>query len=143
MERKASEKIANIGKVYRTQKNAVWIEAEMKDFEKAFGALKAAGAEHISAITGTDRTKYLEVIYHFWHGGKELNLKFRLPAKNSRVRTITGHYPGAELFERELAEMLGIDVEGHPSPGRLLLDKGSPKAPLRRKAGGTKAGGSK
>jgi Ni,Fe-hydrogenase III component G len=41
-------------------------------------------------------------------------------------------HPGALYPEREIAEMFGLDLCGHPNPKRLLTTEDSPPALLRR-----------
>jgi NADH:ubiquinone oxidoreductase subunit C len=47
---------------------------------------------------------------------------------------VTGIYPGANLFEREVHEMLGFFFQGHPNMEMLFLNENSPHAPLRKDA---------
>ena len=55
----------------------------------------------------------------------KITIKTLLPAKDDDspiVGTISGVWPSAEWFEREMAELFGIVFQGHPDPRRLLLD---------------------
>ena len=96
--------------------------------------LRSNGVTHISAITGVDTGENIEVIYHFDCRPAELNLKISLPKSDPRIWTITEIYPGAVFYERDLMEMLGVKVEGHPNPKRLFLPDDWPEGeyPLRR-----------
>jgi len=87
---------------------------------------------HLSTITGQDFDGQIELLYHFWQGGG-LTLRTSLPRERTCVETITDLIPGASFYEREIAEMLGVDFLGHPNPQPLLLPEdweGDP--PLRR-----------
>jgi NADH:ubiquinone oxidoreductase subunit C len=75
---------------------------------------------HLSTITGQDRGTELELLYHFWHG-RGITLRMALGRENPRVTTLTGAIPGADFYEREVGEMLGVTFEGHPGPEHLLL----------------------
>ena len=89
---------------------------------------------HLSTITGQDRGTILELLYHFWHG-QGITLRVMLPRDDARVPTLTGVIPGADFYERELGEMLGVTFEGHPGPEHLLLPEdweGGP--PLREES---------
>lgn len=96
--------------------------------------LKSNGVTHISAITGVDTGDSIEVIYHFDCRPSELNLKIALPKSDPRIATITEIFPGAVFYERDLMEMLGVKVEGHPNPKRLFLPDDWPEGeyPLRK-----------
>ena len=48
------------------------------------------------------------------------------------VPTITHLYPGAEVKEREVYDMFGINFEGHPDQRRIFLDKDFVGYPLRK-----------
>jgi NADH-quinone oxidoreductase B subunit len=48
------------------------------------------------------------------------------------VPTISHLYPGAEVKEREIYDMFGINFEGHPDLRRIFLDKDFVGYPLRK-----------
>jgi Ni,Fe-hydrogenase III large subunit/Ni,Fe-hydrogenase III component G len=92
--------------------------------------LSTISARHVTTIS----TPSIEVLYHFWHGSG-LTLRFMLPDAKPSIPTVTDLIPGAAFYEREVAEMLGVTVEGHPDPGPLLLpDDWNEGAPLRQEA---------
>ncbi len=124
--------LKGIGKVYRKQKRSTFIEVPRTKFNEAVSMLKKHGLTRISSITGYDSGGMFEVIYHFDFRGQLVNLKVKLPRRSPYIDTITGHFPGAELFERELMEMLGVEVRGHPDPRKLFLCEDSPSCPLRK-----------
>jgi NADH:ubiquinone oxidoreductase subunit C len=87
---------------------------------------------HLSTITGQDRGTELELLYHFWHG-RGITLQVALPREGARVRTLTESIPGADFYEREVGEMLGVTFEGHPGPEHLLLPEDWESEPPLRK----------
>jgi NADH-quinone oxidoreductase subunit C len=48
------------------------------------------------------------------------------------VPSVVSVWPGADWFEREAWDMMGIPVEGHPHPERLLMDEDWEGHPLRK-----------
>lgn len=110
----------------------IWISLEKKNIKKVLDELRSLGVSRISSISGVDVGKRIEVIYHFIHKKKTINFRISLDKKNCVVDSITDIYPGANLFERELYEMMGIQVKNHPNLKKLFLDKNSPKNPLRK-----------
>ena len=126
-------KVFKIAKAYKKQKNAAFVAVKEKDLFKTLEKLKEAGGCRISTITGIDTGKDIEVIYHFDVLGKIINIKFTTSRNNAKVMTISSIFPGAKLFERELSEMLGIEVEGNAEPELLFLSEDTPKAPLRKR----------
>ena len=110
----------------------LWISLERKKLLPTLKDLKSLGVSRVSSISGVDEGKTIDVIYHFIHKKKTINIRISLDKKNCVVDSITDIYPGANLFERELYEMMGIQVKNHPNLKKLFLDKNSPKNPLRR-----------
>ncbi len=65
--------------------------------------------------------------------GKRLRIK--VPASGGdrpSVPTVTGLWPGANWFEREIYDLMGIRFEGHPDMRRLLMPLDWPNHPLRK-----------
>lgn len=110
----------------------LWISLERKKLLPTLKDLKSLGVSRVSSISGVDEGKTIDVIYHFIHKKKTINIRISLDKKNCVVDSITDIYPGANLFERELYEMMGVQVKNHPNLKKLFLDKNSPKNPLRR-----------
>jgi NADH:ubiquinone oxidoreductase subunit C len=86
---------------------------------------------HISTITVLDSGENFELLYHILANGGLVTLKVFLPRKDPSVETLTGILPGAILYERELHDIMGIEVKNHPDMRILLLpdswgDKGYP-----------------
>jgi len=105
---------------------------------------------HLSTITAQEResqpgepepSRLIELIYHFWHG-KGISLLVRLPftlesaqdparmADAPKIDSISALIPGADFYEREVAEMFGVMFSGRAETPRLLLpdewDQGPP-----------------
>jgi NADH:ubiquinone oxidoreductase subunit C len=110
----------------------LWISLGKTKLHEVLKDLKSLGVSRVSSISGVDVGKRIEVIYHFIHKNKTINFRISLDKNNCVVDSITDIYPGANLFERELAEMMGVEVRNHPNLKKLFLDKDSPENPLRR-----------
>jgi len=79
---------------------------------------------YLVAITGLDsgtETGEMEALYHFCQGATVLTLRLTIPRDNVAIPSICAVIPYASVFERELAEMFGIEVSGTPDPSRLFL----------------------
>jgi NADH-quinone oxidoreductase subunit C len=61
-----------------------------------------------------------------------LRMKVRLSADDPHVATVSGVWPAANWLERELWDMFGIAVDGHPDPRRLLMPEDWQGYPLRK-----------
>ncbi|MDI6643232.1 MAG: NADH-quinone oxidoreductase subunit C [Candidatus Hodarchaeaceae archaeon] len=122
------------GDVRIVNNRCLFATSDKQRFRALLRALRVAGVTHISTITGIDVGNVVEVIYHFDCWPTMLNLKIPLPKDDLKIPTITDVFPGAVLYERDLMEMLGVKVEGHPDPRRLFLPDDWPEGvyPLRK-----------
>lgn len=114
-------------------KEIKFVDVDEKNLDRTLNQLKLKGIYRISSISGVDLGKFFEIIYHFDFEGKLVNIKIKISKKTPEIKTITKHFPGAELFERELSEMFGIKIKDHPDSRKLFLDENSPETPLRKK----------
>jgi Ni,Fe-hydrogenase III component G len=94
---------------------------------------------YLVAITGLDsgvESGEIEALYHFCHGPEVLTLRVTIQRDNAAIPSICAIIPFASVFERELAEMFGIEVYGTPDPSRLFLPDDWPEDvyPLRKDA---------
>jgi Ni,Fe-hydrogenase III component G len=107
---------------------------DIQHYREALSKLKEKDILHLSTITGVDLGEEIAVIYHIDCGGPLLNLKLFLPKDAPRLLSVTDIIPGAILYERDLMEMLGVEVENHPDPRRLFLPEDWPEGnyPLRK-----------
>lgn len=94
--------------------------------------------ELLSALTATDywpqTAPRFHVIYQLTSLEKNLSLQIRVPVNGDspKVPTVTGLYASANWRERELLDMFGIEVEGHPDPRRILMPEDHEGHPLRK-----------
>ncbi len=76
---------------------------------------------HITTITAIDVGENIEILYHFFCHDVSLTLRSFAPKANPVIDTITPLMPAAVLYEREIQDLLGLKVKGHPDPRRLIL----------------------
>ncbi len=88
---------------------------------------------HLTTITALDSGENFEILYHFVVGDRLLNLRVFLPRKDPTVDTLSDIIPGAVLYEREIHDIMGIQVRNHPDMRKLLLpDSWGWGCPLRK-----------
>ncbi len=78
---------------------------------------------HLTAITAQqreDQQDTIEVMYHFWKG-RGITLLMKLPTSTPQLTSIIDFLPGADFYEREVAEMFGIHYTGREETPPLLL----------------------
>jgi NADH-quinone oxidoreductase subunit C len=93
--------------------------------------------KYLSDITAVDlypAEPRFEVVYHLlsFEPYERLRLKVPLPADNPRVESVVSVWPGANAFEREVFDLMGIQFDGHPFLRRILLPEDWEGHPLRK-----------
>ena len=95
--------------------------------------------DYLSDITGVDyldleREPRFEAVYAFNSIDKNHSIRIRvgLPEENPEVPSLSDLWKGAAFPERELFDMFGINVTGHPNLKRLIMPEGWEGHPLRR-----------
>jgi NADH-quinone oxidoreductase subunit C len=94
--------------------------------------------ELLSALTAVDyypqTSPRFHVVYQLTSLAQNLSVQLRVPVNedNPKVPTATRVYSMANWRERELFDMFGIEVEGHPDPRRILMPDDTEGHPLRR-----------
>ena len=97
-----------------------------------------AGFTRFDWLSAVDeREAGVDVVVHLWAPGRRasLLLRTRLAAGEPRVATATAVFAGADWYERETAEMFGVEFAGHPDLAPLLLPDGWRGRPLRKAFG--------
>jgi NADH:ubiquinone oxidoreductase subunit C len=90
----------------------------------------------LCTITGLDLGATLGVIYHLAQpvSGVVLNLSTEVHKLAPIVKSVTPYFSSAEVYEREMVDLLGIEVRGLPPGSRYPLPDDWPKEvyPLRK-----------
>jgi membrane-bound hydrogenase subunit beta len=98
-------------------------------------AIGPMGFSILCTITGLDLGENLGVIYHLARPtGEVLNLSTAVPKAQPVLQTVSGTFPAADGYERELVDLLGFQVQGLPPGNRYPLPDGWPAGqfPLRK-----------
>lgn len=120
-------------KVYPAITNDETIIIPVEQLHAVIGVLRGYfDCYHLSGITAQQRENCpgeIELIYHFWQGNG-ISLLVRLPLASPEVPSILSLIPGADFYEREVAEMYGVSFTGRLETPKLLLpdewDQGPP-----------------
>jgi NADH-quinone oxidoreductase subunit C len=102
----------------------------------------------LAELTGVDwwpKEPRFEVVYHFANVGvadfprpgmsgvgQRLRMKVRVHGEDAQVPTLTGLWPNANWYEREVYDLFGILFEGHPDLRRLLMPEDWEGHPARK-----------
>jgi Ni,Fe-hydrogenase III component G len=105
----------------------------------AVNALAGSHWGYLAGITGLDlgvEAGQIEVLYHFCSGKAVVTLRVRTPRDHADVPSIAAILPSANFYERELHEMLGVEVIDLANLNHLFLPDDWPDGvyPLRKDA---------
>ncbi|MFH1368487.1 MAG: NADH-quinone oxidoreductase subunit C [Elusimicrobiota bacterium] len=132
--------IAKLGipedKVVVQRERRIFAEIPREKFESAFKFIvNDLKFVILCTITGTDETANFGVLYHLaTEKGIVLTVRILIPRDNPVLNTVTGTFPSAILYEREMTDLLGIQMHGLPEGQRYPLPDDWPKNeyPLRK-----------
>lgn len=89
--------------------------------------------EFLVDLFGIDTGEAVDVVYHLRSFARDEEIILKAAHDyDSVLVSVWDIYPAALMPEREAAELLGLVLEGHPNPKRLLTTDGSP--PYLRKS---------
>lgn len=114
----------------------VWIKAE--NLVDVFSYLKddtELDMQFLNSISAVDYIEYFELVYHLrsLRNNTTLIIKTKCFGREEiTVPSITSVWRGAELQEREIWDLMGINFSDHPNMKRILLWEGFPGHPLRK-----------
>lgn len=120
------EEVANLGAVFRV---------ESVDAGKALSALKASdrGIDTLVDTFGVDTGECIDVVYRARSRSLDEDIVIKSAHDYDAVyQSVWKVFPSALMPERELCELFGMKLAGHPNPKRLLTTDGTP--PLLRKS---------
>ena len=103
------------------------VEIKTDRFDEVMDKIKVEGVTHLSTIIGLESDRGIELLYPFFTNtkdGKEADkfmVKVILSKDNPEVSSLVSRFWGAQFYEREVAEILGVKFLGHPNLERLLV----------------------
>ncbi len=88
----------------------------------------------ITAVDYLGNEPRFEVVYHLLSIPLKQRLRIKIPLEenDTNIESITGIYPGANWFEREVYDMFGIKFLNHPNLKRLFMYDEFEGYPLRK-----------
>src|SRR5882757_3808606 len=79
--------------------------------------------EDVTAVDWYPSEPRFQITYHILsHSLKaRLRLVVRLDGSDAVVDSITGVWPSANFYEREIFDLFGVHFSGHPNPRRIMM----------------------
>jgi len=113
-----------------------WLDAESTAKIKVKKLVDGVEKE-VEEVKKTRRPGYLEVVYHLYSMEKKQGpviLRVRSAGRTDPVRlpSLTPVWRGCEFQEREVFDLYGIILEGHPDLRRILMWDGFKDYPMRK-----------
>jgi Ni,Fe-hydrogenase III component G len=124
------------GKTRLQRARRVYADVDYSDFRQVLEyAVKELDFVFLCTMTGLDEGENFSLIYHLTRqDGVILSISTRIPKNKPVLKTITDIFKGCEIYEREVVDLLGIQVEGLPPGKRYPLPDDWPEGqyPLRK-----------
>ncbi len=100
-------------------------------------AVQAAGYNFLEDVTAVDwlpTEPRFQIVYHMLsHARKErVRLVARVDGGNPAIDSITGVWPSANFYEREIFDLFGVSFSGHPRLTRIMMPIDWEGHPLRK-----------
>jgi NADH-quinone oxidoreductase subunit C len=91
----------------------------------------------VTAVDWLERVPRYDVVYHLLSIPHQCELRLKVRVGKSReehpsVPTVSGIWPTANWFEREVYDLFGLTFEGHPDLRRILMPMDWTTHPLRK-----------
>ncbi|MBC7090909.1 MAG: NADH-quinone oxidoreductase subunit C [Nitrososphaeria archaeon] len=95
--------------------------------------VKEKGLYHLETMTATELKDYIEIIAHLGLS-TSVSVKTAVDKNSPKIVSLCNLIPGAEFYEREIMDLMGVEFDGHPNPKRLVLPQDWPTGvhPLRK-----------
>jgi Ni,Fe-hydrogenase III large subunit/Ni,Fe-hydrogenase III component G len=88
----------------------------------------------VTAVTGIDLGATIGVFYHVRTSNPFITVQAEVPKENPKMQTVNDIAPSATFHELEVADLLGVEFEGNPRSGHIVLPDRWPEDvfPLRK-----------
>jgi NADH-quinone oxidoreductase subunit C len=100
-------------------------------------AVQQAGYNFLEDVTAVDwypSEPRFQITYHILSMSRKerLRLIVRLDGESPAIDTITPVWPSANFYEREVFDLFGIHIDGHPNLRRIMMPEDWNGHPLRK-----------
>ncbi len=103
------------------------------EFLRADEQCRFATLVDITAIDHPGDERRFTLVYHFLSMYRNQRIRLKAHVRETEIApSLTGLFPSADWFEREVFDMFGILFSGHPDLRRILTDYGFRGHPLRK-----------
>jgi NADH-quinone oxidoreductase subunit C len=123
------------GEMHRERR--VWVTVDKGSLIALCNFAKEIGFNHLSAISVTDwpENGIFELTYHIWSYSKKilLTIKTKIARANPSIDSVTAIWKeNAQIHERELHELFGVEFKGNTDLAPLFLESWGGPPPFRK-----------
>jgi NADH-quinone oxidoreductase subunit C len=136
-ENPAVKALAELAVDAKFDRNELTITVAREQIVSACEAVKAAGYNFFEDCTAVDwypQEPRFQITYHILsHSLKQrVRLVVQLDSSDAAVDSITGVWPAANFYEREVFDLFGVYFAGHPRLTRIMMPTDWEGHPLRK-----------
>lgn len=100
-------------------------------------AVQAAGYNFLEDITAVDwypSEPRFQIVYHILSHSLKARIRLiaRLTGDDAAINSITSVWPSANFYEREIFDLFGVHIGGHPNLKRIMMPEDWQGHPLRK-----------
>ena len=124
------------GSVTESTDEYVWVKSDM--IREVCHSLKDTSGMDFSYLTSISAVDYIdkfEIVYHLLSMRNNYAAVVKsicIGRENPSIPSVIEVWKGADLQEREIWDLMGIEFQGHPNLKRILLWEGFDCHPLRK-----------
>lgn len=106
---------------------------DLVDFLRSDSSCRFSTLIDITAVDHPSRPQRFDVVWHFLSMYQNQRIRVKVAIREDEiVPSLTGIFPNANWYEREVFDLFGILFGGHPDLRRILTDYGFSGHPLRK-----------
>jgi NADH-quinone oxidoreductase subunit C len=136
-ENSAVKALADLATDAKFDRDELTITVASESIIAACEAVKAAGYTFFEDVTAVDwypQEPRFQLSYHILSMGlkQRVRLVAQLDSSTATIDSITGVWPSANFYEREVFDLFGIVFTGHPNLTRIMMPTDWQGHPLRK-----------
>jgi len=133
----AVKALAGVATGAKFDRDELTIAVAAPDIIAACEAVKRAGYNFLETVTAVDwypSEPRFQVTYHMLSHSlkRRLRIIVRLASDSAQVDSITGVWPSANFYEREVFDLFGVTFNNHPNLRRIMMPEDWNGHPLRK-----------
>ncbi len=133
----AVKALTNLATNAKFDRGELTIAVVPSDIVAACEAVKRAGYNFLETVTAVDwypSEPRFQVTYHMLSHAlkRRLRVVVMLPSEAASLESITGVWPSANFYEREVFDLFGVNFENHPNLRRIMMPEDWNGHPLRK-----------